>query len=211
MALNANALTTLSRIKTELDIPSGNSDFDTRLEYYINACSNWIEEVSNRIFRSQAYTHRFDGNNKKEILVEQFPITAITEVNVDDAWTFAAGTALGAGETTIVDDIWIARRCGLFRIENPQNVQIQYTAGFATTPPDIEQACIEWVRHLWSVQKSRRSSINSKSKLGESVTYFESIPDIIRVMIEPHKRDNVIKKKLSLRGVFVNDDSGSKN
>jgi hypothetical protein len=68
------------------------------------------------------------------------------------------------------------------------NIKIDYNAGYATIPSDLEEACLDYVEYTYN--KSDDKSINkaSISKAGESTSFITGIPDIIKETIEPYKR-----------------------
>ena len=68
------------------------------------------------------------------------------------------------------------------------NIVVKYTAGYATTPADLEQACIDLVKYYYDARQ-KDFSVNSK-KLGDySFTLkAESIPDDIKVRLDAYKR-----------------------
>lgn len=203
--LNANALTTLARTKEELDIPTANTDFDDQIIQYINAVSDVIEKTTNRSFQSTTYTHRFTGRGINWIVAKEFPITSITDVWVDQTYAFA--TPLAATDYFIQDEAFFVRLTeGVFWPGGaPLAIKVEYTAGYTTIPDGLQQACIEWVRLVYLSQSDRRIGRTSKSKQGETLSFENDIPVMVKSLIAPYRRERVIERALSLNEVFVAD------
>ena len=211
--LNANALVGLDRTKEELDIILSNSDYDDQVIQYINVVSDAIELDTNRIFRQQVYTHRFTGNNKHYITLKQFPATVLTSVHVDRNWGFGASSEVPSPtETDILDEVFLIRRgtCNFWPME-PSNMQVIYTAGYATIPDGIQQAAIEWVRLIWLSQSDRRIGRSSKGKQGENASWTNDVPTIVTNLLTPYKREAVVQRALSLNGFeVINGEANNK-
>lgn len=203
--LNPNALTDLARTKEELDIPTANTDFDDQIIQYINAVSDVIEKSTNRSFHSATYTHRFTGRGINWLVAKQFPITSITDVWVSQIYDF--GTPLAATEYTSQDDVFFVRlgEDNLWPGGSPLAIRITYVAGFTTIPDGLQQAAIEWIRLIYLSQGDRRIGRTSKSKQGETLSFVDDMPIMVRSLITPYKRNKVITRALSLNEVFVTD------
>ena len=68
-----------------------------------------------------------------------------------------------------------------------QNVAVTYTAGFAATPPEIEQACIELV----ALRYKERDRIGHVSKgiAGETVTFQQKdMPPDVQTLLDQYRR-----------------------
>lgn len=196
MALDANALVSLDQVKDHMDI-SG-STFDSRLERMINAASTLIENQTNRQLITQSHTHYFNGDGTGTLEPQEFPVTAVTSIHDDDEWTFGAETEVT--DFDIFDETFIVlKKCLVFK-QGRRNVRMIYTAGYvgpagsSTVPTDLQEATILLVELLYNMRDDRRLGIKSKSKLGETVSFDEGIPDHIAKMIEPHTRENYIKR-----------------
>lgn len=137
-------LTTLSAVKDYLNIPVDNTDSDTFLTRLIDAASqfvlNWISRDS---FGVRTYTQNFRGTGRNQVLLNYWPVYAITSVGVGGSFVPASviGNAGLPGSGYWVSD----RRFG------PQTLDLQnysfwggapsqviYTAGFR----DVQTAVI---------------------------------------------------------------------
>jgi len=73
MALKANALTTVARLKNFLGITA--NTYDTILEIIINAISDTLVNDCNRVFLKTAYTKELlNGSGNNQITIPNFPI-----------------------------------------------------------------------------------------------------------------------------------------
>jgi hypothetical protein len=214
MTLQANALTSLSRVKLDLDIQTSDTSQNTQLTNYINSASDQIEALCNRRFHSEVYTHRLTGKGDSYLIFEQFPVTVLTSVYNDDLWIYGSLTELTVGSDVAVDkETFLVRRgkCNEWA-PAPMSVRATYTAGYSTIPEGLQQACVEYVRYLYLMQSTRRLGTSNRSKLGENVTFNDNIPQMIKFLILPYQRDIAIKRALQLNGLMLfSDDQKSKN
>lgn len=190
MALNSNALTTVEAVRIQLDIPLASVDADVtaRLENLINTTSESIEQFLERRLNSDTYTETQDGRNSGRLVPRQWPITSITSIHIDFERAFGADTLVDAGDYSIVDDETTVEIFERLFPNGRNNIQIIYTAGFATIPSDLAYACdafCEWLEHFNSRQDIGRTN---KSKGDESVAMGQKIPPLIRELIMPYKR-----------------------
>ena len=66
------------------------------------------------------------------------------------------------------------------------NVVVAYQAGYATTPPDVEQACIELVAIRY--QERQRIGLTSKGMAGETTAYMvKDMPDSVRTLLMQYR------------------------
>jgi hypothetical protein len=75
------------------------------------------------------------------------------------------------------------------------NFRVQYTAGYATVPEDVQEACAEWVAALWWRTQRDPSLNNQLSAAGVSSSWQETAgsvpsfpPDNIRSLLAPYRR-----------------------
>jgi hypothetical protein len=162
------ALTTLSDLKTFLGITDTSED--TLLSLLITQVSDAIQEYCGRTFGSSSYTEFYCGDGKPYLSLNQRPVTSISNIYLDNGafWgstsgSFSSGTLLNAGVdyALVIDQPDNSSRCGLvFNINgwwdvpftytpgiiSPNlgpgvgNIQVTYTAGYASVPTQIELA-----------------------------------------------------------------------
>lgn len=74
------------------------------------------------------------------------------------------------------------------------NFRVQYTAGYATIPEDIQEACAELVM-TWFLQRGRDLTISSETVMGARQYAIQPtrglIPERIRSIIRPYKKHRV--------------------
>jgi len=165
MALEDYALVTYTELKDALDIPSDSKK--TRYENLINIASTLANRITKRILKSADYTDYLDGNGGSTIVLPQYPITNITELNLDAERNWNAATEVTEygiyGETGVVT---------LFEDTFPDakySVKVVYTAGYVDVPEDIKSAVIEIVQFLY--QRENSNLIGKKSvQTGEGIS-----------------------------------------
>ena len=176
-------LTTLANLEAWLGLGSGNAD-EALLGRLITATSAYIETWCDRAFAAQAYTETRDGTGGVRLAFAQTPVTAVTSVVVSGL-TIVQGDATAkrgyyfTPTTLMLNGLVFARGLG--------NVQLAYTAGFATTPPEIEQACIE----LCALRYRELGHIGtaSKSVAGESTSFVvKDMPPSVATILAPWRR-----------------------
>lgn len=271
----SGALTSTANYKTFAGITS--SDDDSLIGDLISRATSAIESYCGRTLTSATYRERYDGDGDLDLIVNEYPITAVTLLtksttdalgvknDSSDAYHAAVtvtssamslvvsggtndGTnslilssytitelaaaiiALGGGWTALVqstelglwDSVEILTASGLgcldgycypqlpgtplegFQILSnegvihvpsmipvgSQNVVVKYTAGYTTTPADLEQICIDLVNVYY---RSRKKDMSLKSeRLGDhSITFADGAKDLskeMQVRLAPYKR-----------------------
>ena len=191
MALNANALTTLDNFKAILRIPTLDVTQDTRLELWINAASQLIETLTDRVLINKTHVQVINGRRSERIILQQWPVTTLTEIRIDSNSDFVdANTILDPDEYRLQNDqeiVLLSRKFGV----GLHNVQVTYDAGYLTIPSDLELACLhlsEWYENL---NDNRNIGRSQKSKNSESVQLLQDVPPIIMTEIMRYKRVQV--------------------
>jgi hypothetical protein len=145
-------LVTLDAVKQDLNITNTNDD--AQLKRLITEISAWILNQMNRGAILQAsYTERRSGTGGDQIQTKYFPIISVESLSVNGiavpsspdsvqpGFVFDGLSIFMLGGTCLNDgslhpgQFWRGR----------QNVQISYTAGYATVPADIERAVIDQI------------------------------------------------------------------
>lgn len=170
------ALTTLDRVKLELDISTDAND--TLLTTKINEASSDIEAHVSRSFAYAGMTERFwgDPNYADYLILNRWPVGAITSVTVDD-------------ELVDSDEYRLDETTGqLYRLDASgypcqwfwcKDVVIVYTGGYElpgadnpTLPAAIEAAAVELVTSYWT-ERGRDPRVRSEEIPGiGSVSYW---------------------------------------
>jgi hypothetical protein len=174
MAAAPDDLCTLADIKAWLP-NQGNND-DVTLQNLISNASLQVLQYMDRphILASAigALTENYDGNDSDRLLPRQFPIIAVTSVSID-----GVPVQQSTGPTT-AGFLWDARRILLrcFRFcRGVQNVQLSYTAGYASVPLDLKQAAIE----AFALAYRQRVRIGEKSNsMSGQITVAYDMSDV---------------------------------
>lgn len=165
-------LVTLSDVKTHLRIPTTDTSNDTQLQGFIDAASAIVGyEVGPVTTTSFTETHVPRGSR---VIVDQVPIVSVTTITEYIGRTAYTLSLQPPGSTTdnwgysidLPDSGVIVRRDGA-GIEIPfwgTPVVVTYTAGLASTPPDVKMAVLEDLRGLWQqTQQGQRPGGTSGS------------------------------------------------
>lgn len=194
----AGDLTSLANVKQWLNIDK--TIDDALLQRLLSAASGFAQTWINRQFASQAYTEMRDGSGmgagRYLMLFANTPVTAVQSLIVD---TFAIPASpdngqLQPGYGFDGTSIWLTgaggslgfRGSGYAFTRGRRNVVLAYTAGYSSTPLEIEQAVIELVGLRYR-EKERIGQV-SKSIAGEVVTFSQKdMSDDIKTLFEAYK------------------------
>ncbi len=198
MALNSNALVTLTTFKSHLGVPVSDSSQDTRLELFINAASTRIEKYCDRLLKNGgALTEYYSGRKSNILMTNQFPIISISSLHIDSARVFDSNTLIDSSNYFIDD----SQNTILYNTYFPQgfrNIKLVYQAGFNTVPSDLELACL-WVAEWYYMHRQRgdmgRSSI---SKGDESQSIISEMPMMIKEILNDYKRTEFANSSLPI-------------
>jgi hypothetical protein len=122
---------------------------DALLSRMITACSTYAATYCSRVFQLTTYSEVRNGLGGTYMTLKQQPVTAVASLTINGLAIPArpplggqSATGYGYGYTFDRTRIMVSGPCFY---QGMQNVAITYTAGFATTPADLEQAIIDWV------------------------------------------------------------------
>ena len=203
MALNSNALTTISTVENELSLTADAQDAE--LTRYIDTASDQIERYVNRkLYYGAAIVEKVAGSGDAFLWISRTPLSSITSV----VWLGDSSTV-----TSSTYEIWEADQGNLYRSAGWSNskisatdytrYQVTYVGGWITPqqdaddgaltrnlPWDLETACISMVVGLWR-QKGADRTIRSESVLNTSVHYERhdgGIDPSVRAILDTYKR-----------------------
>jgi len=180
---SASDLTTLANLESWLGLASGNAD-EALLSRLITAASAYIETWCDRQFASQAYSETRDGTGARRMAFAQTPVTAVSSVVID-------GQIIPPGDAVSMPGYFFTPTMltlnGYTFGRGLGNVALVYTAGFAATPPDIEQACIELAAFRY--RELERVGVASKSLGGETTSFvIKDIPPDVATILAAWRR-----------------------
>jgi uncharacterized phiE125 gp8 family phage protein len=180
-------LTTLTAVKAYTGIPT--SGADPLLSRLISAASAAVESWCGRSLLSAARTETRDGPGSAQLVLRDWPVTAVAGVTVNGA-SMPARPAIGQRGYVLVD----AERAPTLTLDGgalfPRgagNVVVSYTAGYLTVPADLEQAVIDLV----VLKFEQRTKVGKASEVigSAQVNYtFGKIPADVQAVLAPYRR-----------------------
>lgn len=168
------SLCALADVKTYLGITDTNSD--AVLTALVASASAMIESYCNRVFLSASYTETRNGTGGAKLLLLNAPVTAVSSLTVDGYAVPPAPDAISPGY--LFDQQVLYIRPGAYPgefVRGIQNITVTYVAGYATVPPDVNQACVELIASKYA----KRLRIDKKSEtLGTAQTIGFDLSDM---------------------------------
>jgi hypothetical protein len=180
----AGDLTTLANVKTWFSPPLTTTADDALLTRLVTAASQYIQIWLGRQIASQNYTETRDGAGGRKLVLGNAPVTAVATLSIDGIAIPPASGPSAAGYVFSPTTIYL--QSYLFT-PGYQNVAVVYTAGYAVTPPELEQACIELVALRYK-ERDRIGQV-SKNLSGETVSFTQKdVPADVETVLEQYKR-----------------------
>lgn len=175
-------LCTLAAVKAWLNL-AGDGD-DTLLAGLITAVSEFIVAAINRPVLSAPYAETRDGSGGRTLSFAVTPVTAILNLSID-----------GRDIPPAPDDFHPGYRFGPTRLSlygyrftpGLDNVAVEYSAGFATVPGELAQACIQLVALRY--RERDRIGLNSKGMAGEVTSFLrDAMPADVAAVLQRYRR-----------------------
>ena len=175
------SLLTLAEVKSYIEGSStGTTTFDANYENIIDSVSLYFNNYTGRHLKASTFTEYYDGNDDKDLVLNQYPITSTSvTVTIDPTYTFTTDLTVDSSDIRIYaaeGRIW--RYDGEFA-EGNQNVKVVYTAGYTSSamPGDLKRAALETALVFWNREdKKDRVGVRTESFEGGSRTYESDIP-----------------------------------
>lgn len=159
---------------------------DALLSRLITAASQFIQTWLNRQIAAADWLEIRDGTGGRRLALANFPVVAVLSLTIDGLAIppASAGGGYGAGYSFTATELAVH---GYVFTRRAQNVIVTYTAGYAATPPEIAQACIEMVcRHYR--ERSRSGETSKGMGGGETVAFAQKdIPDAVKAILLPYR------------------------
>jgi hypothetical protein len=179
----AGDLTSIANVEQWLNLQSGCTD-EALLVRLITAASGFIRTWCDRDFVSQSYTDTLDGKGAARMPLPNTPITAVASLAID-------GNVIPPGDPVSTPGYFFTSTMlclnGYRFSRGMANVVVSYTAGFATVPPELEQACIELVAFRY--RELDRIGVASKGMAGETTSFtIKDVPPSVRTILEQKKK-----------------------
>ena len=164
---------------------------DALLTRLITAVSQFVQSWLQRQIALCDWIETRDGNGGQRMAFANFPVSAVLSLTIDGLTIPPApppGT-IGAGGFTagyVFSPTELALRGYVFS-RRAQNVIVTYTAGYASVPPDISQACIELVCQRYR-ERSRVGEVSKALMSGETVTYSQKdMSDDVKTLLQQYQ------------------------
>lgn len=151
---SAVALVSLDEMKRYMKIPPPGTDELNVLADLINDASEWATSYTGRNFLQATYTEFYDGDGKNVLILNNYPVTVLTEINDDTSRVFGGSTAFDISKI-----VQLNRGSGIVALWNTAysftcgigNVKVVYTAGYplASVPYDLRLAVKKIVAHQY--------------------------------------------------------------
>lgn len=162
----------------------GTSDLQSVVPGLISAVSTTIQNFVGYQFAQASYTRTFNGNASHKMLLPDRPIVSVTSVTIEGI-SIPAGTPVPQPGFRFDNKfVYLAgfERYGGFGderayagrfIRGVQNVTISYTAGYATIPPDVVQACLIWLGAVFALSDATTNNpAVNKQRAGDTEQDF---------------------------------------
>ena len=125
------------------------SDKDTIIGTFITDASTWIEEyLGRKVVASQTVTEEVGNGTGTEYFTPKFPpVTAVSTLKSRGSPTGSWAAIVSDSSNILIDPINgdFVELYGTTFPAGRSNIQITYTAGFASMPNEIKQVCYEMV------------------------------------------------------------------
>jgi uncharacterized phiE125 gp8 family phage protein len=190
----STALIDVATVKEALKIPTATTSEDTVLGSMISRASILANKFAGRTFLQQTYTEYYDGDGTDTLMVNNYPIGAVTSLYDSTDRVFDSGSAID-----VTDDVMIDADAGIVRLWNnaiafntgKANIKIVYTGGYAlaSMPYDIQEAVILIVQHQYRrIYQDQRIGLASETIGDHTMQYVEDwIPKKAKEILERYR------------------------
>jgi hypothetical protein len=159
---------------------------DALLTRLITAASQFIQSWLQRRIAVSDWIELRDGNGGQRMAFANFPVSAVLALSIDGIVIPPAPGGGGFGTGYVFSPTELALRGYVFS-RRAQNVIVTYTAGYASVPPDIAQACIELVCQRYR-ERSRIGEVSKALMSGETVTYSQKdMSDDVKTLLQQYQ------------------------
>ena len=169
----ANDLTTLANVKQWLGIGDDILADDDMLARLVSATSTYVTAYLGRSVLSGSYAEQCTVGAGYQLTPENWPITAISSLTINGNAIPASPDGIQDGyvftDKTVFLNGYTFGFANFAQWTRYLNVTLQYTAGYASVPLDLEQAVINLIALRY--QEKERIGQRSKSIAGEMVSF----------------------------------------
>lgn len=140
-------LVTLQQALQYLNQPA---DTNGTIAFLISAVSTKIQKFVSYQFAQGTYTRTFNGQGGRSIPLPDRPVISVSSLSIGLHKILPATPATGNAPGFVSDDKFVYLTDDCFE-RGFQNVTVSYTAGYATVPMDVQEACLEWMVTAWNI------------------------------------------------------------
>ncbi|MFI4947771.1 MAG: hypothetical protein ACHQC9_03105 [Alphaproteobacteria bacterium] len=159
---------------------------DALLTRLITAASQFIQTWLNRQIAPGDWQEVRDGSGGQRLVFANFPVTAVLSLSIDGLEITPAPSDGGYGAGYVFSPTDLALRGYVFT-RRAQNVIVSYTAGYASTPPDIAQACIELVCQRYR-ERTRIGEVSRALSGRETVGFSQAdMSDDVKLLLSQYR------------------------
>jgi hypothetical protein len=181
-------LTALADVKAWLQ--TGQAAFpdtdDALLARLLTAASQFVQSWLQRQFAPSDWQEVRDGTGGQRLAFANIPVTAVLSLSIDGLEIPASAADGGYGAGYVFSPTELALRGYVFT-RRVQNVIVTYTAGYAVTPPDIAQACIQLVCQRYR-ERTRIGEVSRAVGGGETVTFSQlDMSEDVKLLLSQHR------------------------
>lgn len=182
----ASDLTTLANAKQWLGVTVTTDD--ALLTRLVTAASNFMQTWMNRQIANQSYSETRNGTGGQRLMLANYPVTAVASLYISGIQILPTTYPMNGYQTPgFLFDTTQLYLVGYDFCRGPQNIAVSYTAGFASTPLELEQACIELIGMKY--REKDRIGLHSKVLAGETINYvIADMPDSVLAVLDNYKK-----------------------
>jgi hypothetical protein len=171
------ALTTVADVKESLGIPSSDTSKDNLIKRKINFATLYIESYCglsrDHHFKETTYTNEeYDATGANSLVLRMRPVTSVTSFQKRDSsensdnWTDSESEFYFNDLTSGIMELNYSAVGGWNRY------RVTYTAGYATIPFDLAEACV-LLTSFWVENPASGTAVKKKQEGQRSVEYFD--------------------------------------
>ena len=187
----AGDLTSVANVKEHLGIATAQAGDNAFLTNLITRCSAFLMRVTRRNLTAAARADIEDGTGTEFLRLRDWPAVSIGTVWEDPDQNWTTSTVVAAADYILQAGgdgrpARLIKKSGIPWARFPQSVKVQWTAGYATIPTDLEMIALEVIANKW--RRRRNEGLASKSTPDGTLVMF-SPSDInadIRRLLAPH-------------------------
>src|SRR6202046_946930 len=159
---------------------------DALLTRLITAASQFVQSWLQRQIAVCDWIEVRDGNGGQRLAFANFPVNVVLALSVDGIAIPPAPAGGGFGAGYVFSSTELALRGYVFS-RRAQNVIVTYTAGYASVPPDIAQACIGLVCQRYR-ERARIGEVSKALMSGETVTFSQKdMSDDVKALLSQYR------------------------